>query len=175
MTAPIEQPRRRRLAAVLAVAAALGMVACDRREDTPPPAGPDVVVEDAWARPATADAEPAAAHGDAHAHHGAGTNSAVYLTLRNRGREADRLVRAESDIARAVEIHETRVEDGIMRMRPVDGVSVDVDGTAELRPGGLHIMLIGLQRSLAPGDRFPVVLHFEKNGAREVEVVVRQP
>jgi copper(I)-binding protein len=134
-------------------------------------------IEDVWARPvATTD------HGDLHgtgahepAHHGAGANGAVYLTLHNPGREAERLVGAESPVARAVEIHLSQVEDGIMRMRPVEeGVTVAAGETVELRPGGLHLMLIGVARPLAPGDRFPLRLHFDKEGTREVETTVRE-
>jgi copper(I)-binding protein len=74
------------------------------------PSGPDVAVEHAWARPV---AVPDSASSG-------GWNSAVYLQLVNRGRTADRLMAASSEVAATVEIHESRVEDGVMRMRPVD-------------------------------------------------------
>jgi len=118
------------------------------------------------------------AHGADHAamagHHGAGGNSAVYLVIRNRGREDDRLVGARTDVARAVELHLSVVEDGVMRMRQVDAVSVPPRGELRLQPGGYHLMLIDLARELKEGDRFDLTLDFEKSGVRVVEVVVER-
>jgi periplasmic copper chaperone A len=149
--------------------ALLGSAAC-KGGSAEPPAG-EVQIHDAWARPVEAAASTA---GDAHAHH-AGANSAVYLNLRNTSREADRLVGVESPVSRSAEIHHSQLEDGIVRMRRVDGVSLGAGETVEFRPGGLHLMLIDVKRPLHPGDHFPLVLNLEKNGAREVEVEVRVP
>jgi periplasmic copper chaperone A len=150
--------------------ALLGSAACEDRSAEPPVG--EVQIHDAWARPVEAVAPTA---GDAHAHHAGGVNSAVYLNLRNTSREADRLVGVESPVARTAEIHHSQLEDGIVRMRRVDGISLDAGETVEFRPGGLHLMLIDVNRPLHPGDRFPLVLNLEKNGAHEVEVVVRAP
>lgn len=62
-----------------------------------------------------------------------------------------------------------------MQMVPVEKVAVPAGGTVELKPGGLHIMLMDLKRPLAAGDRFTVTLRFERSGEQQVEVEVRQP
>jgi copper(I)-binding protein len=130
------------------------------------PAGAQITIEDAWAR--------AAAVGMA-GQGGAGPTSAVYLVIRNEGRAADRLTAARSDVARAAELHESRMDGGVMRMSPVPAIAVPAGGRVELRPGGLHIMLIDLQRELKAGERFPVILQFEQSGPITVQAEVRQP
>ena len=115
-----------------------------------------IVATDVWAR--------AAATG----------NSAAYMTLKNGGAAADRLVKAESDVADAVELHKTTMEGGMMKMAPVDGIALPAQGQAELKPGGLHVMLIGLKRELKAGEKLKLKLHFEKAGVQEIEAEVRK-
>jgi copper(I)-binding protein len=143
----------------LALAAAGGPLACSGA-----PAGPDVAVEYAWARPVAVPDSAA----------GGGWNSAIYLQLVNRGRTADRLMAASSEAAAAVEIHESRVEDGVMRMRPVDGVALAAGERVALEPGGLHIMLMGVTRSLVVGDTLAVTLSFEQSDSLAIRVPVEQ-
>lgn len=129
------------------------------------PSAPALRAEDAWSRPAMAMA----------GHEGGGMG-AVFVTLVNDGDAPDRLLSAQCEIADVVELHETRVEDNVARMRPVaGGIEVPARGRVELKPGGYHIMLMGLQRPLMAGDRFPVVLQFERSGALTIEAVVREP
>jgi copper(I)-binding protein len=101
--------------------------------------------------------------------------SAVYLIIRNEGEEADRLLGAESDAAQTVELHQSKMEGGTMKMEPVQAIDIPPGGQVELKPGGLHIMLIGLKRDLPAGERLTLVLHFERSGDIEVEAEVRQP
>jgi copper(I)-binding protein len=115
-----------------------------------------IVASDVWAR--------AAATG----------NSAAYMILRNGGATADRLIKAESDVAGAVELHKTTMEGNMMKMAPVDGILLPAQGQAELKPGGLHVMLIGLKRELKAGDKLKLKLHFEKAGVQEIEAEVRK-
>ncbi len=123
------------------------------------PAGPSIQASDAWSRPAAA-----------------GSMGVVYLTLTNEGREADRLVGAQSEVAEAVELHRTTMENGVTKMQPIaGGVELPARGRVVFEPGGAHIMLIGLKRGLKVGDRFNVELQFEKSGALSVESEVRQP
>lgn len=101
--------------------------------------------------------------------------AAGYLVIENRGRDADRLVSltVQDDLAARAEMHDMAVTDGVMRMRPVSGgVEIAPGMTAKFEPGGLHIMFVGLKRTLARGDRFKAVLTFERAGAVEVEFVV---
>ena len=92
-----------------------------------------------------------------------------YFKLQNRGGN-DRLVAAGAKVSASVEIHEMKMEGDVMRMRQVDGIVLPAGQTVELKPGGLHIMFIGLKAPLKAGDKFPMKLKFEKAG--EVEVMV---
>ncbi|MGG5810536.1 copper chaperone PCu(A)C [Falsiroseomonas sp. CW058] len=117
----------------------------------------DVAVSAAWTRAVGATAPTAAG----------------YMTLRNRGAAPDRLVAAETPAARSVEIHEQRMEEGVMRMRPLpDGVPLPPGETVTLGPGGTHLMLVGPTRALARGERVPLTLRFERAGEVRVELSV---
>jgi periplasmic copper chaperone A len=126
-------------------------------------AGGGIVVEDAWARAATRPSE------------GTGGTSAIYMLIRNEGGEQDQLIGATSDAAATTEVHRTQVEDGVMRMRPAGPVEVPAGGTVTLQPGGLHVMLIDLQRDLVAGERLSVTLQFERAGDLRVDAEVRAP
>ena len=104
---------------------------------------------------------------------GMGGTGAVYVTLSNSGSQADALVSASSDAAQTVELHEVKNEGGVMKMRPVSAIPVPAGGKAELKPGGYHIMLMGLKHDLKPGEKVPVTLKFEHGGEVRVEAAVR--
>ncbi len=101
--------------------------------------------------------------------------SAAYMKIRNAGSMSDRLLWARSDIAQNTELHSVEMKDGVMAMRPVESIEIPPQSDVELKPGGFHVMLIGLTKGLKPGDRFNLTLHFEKVGNIEVQVEVRQP
>ena len=128
---------------------------------------PKIEVQDPWAR--------AAGGMGASDHDGMGMNGAVYMLLRNDGDASDSLLRAESDIAKAVELHLSEMKDGVMSMHPVDAIEIPAYGQAELKQGGYHVMLIGLQRDLTPGENFELKLVFEKSADIAIEVEVRSP
>jgi len=71
-------------------------------------------------------------------------NGAAYLTLRNGGQNLDRLIAVESTAAKRVGLHNSVEENGVMKMRSLEAIDVPPDGTAMLAPGGMHIMLMGL-------------------------------
>ena len=97
------------------------------------------------------------------------------MTISNRSRNADRLVSATSPAAQKVEIHSMTMDGGIMRMRPVpDGLPVTAGGKLELKPGGFHIMLIGLKAPLALGSSVPLTLRFAKAGTVTVQLKVER-
>jgi copper(I)-binding protein len=99
--------------------------------------------------------------------------AAGYVALRNEGGEADRLVAASGAIAGRTEIHEMAVDgNGVMTMRPVEGVEIPAGGSAELKPGGFHIMFLDLQAGAKEGESFKGSLTFEKAGTIEVEFAV---
>ena len=100
---------------------------------------------------------------------------AVYLRLRNSGSVADRLRSVSAAVANTVEIHKSTHEDGMMSMVAVDGVDVPAGGEAIFAPGGLHLMLIGLNDSLVAGESFEVTLRFEHAGDVTLTVPVLDP
>lgn len=103
-----------------------------------------------------------------------GGNGAGFLSVSSKGPAADRLVSASSPVAGRVEIHESMVMDGRAMMHPrPGGMPVPAGGKAEMKPGGWHLMFIGLKRPLSIGDRFPATLTFEKAGKVQVEFVVQ--
>lgn len=104
---------------------------------------------------------------------GANANGAGFMTLRNGGPEPDRLISAASPAARVVELHTHIREGDVMRMRPVQDIPVPAGQAVELRPGGLHIMLIGLTAPLQVGSRVPLTLRFERAGEVRVELAVQ--
>ncbi len=97
---------------------------------------------------------------------------AAYLTLRNDAATQDRLLSAESAAATTVELHTVSMSEGVMRMREVPAIDVPAGGTVDLKPGGFHIMLIGLTGPLQEGGTFDLTLTFEKAGSVTVPVSI---
>ncbi|PPR63948.1 MAG: hypothetical protein CFH10_00378 [Alphaproteobacteria bacterium MarineAlpha4_Bin2] len=101
-------------------------------------------------------------------------NGAAYMTIFNHGSIADRLIAAESPVAKNVELHSHKSSDGVMRMRRIPAVEVHPGKSAVLEPGGSHLMLMGLARSLKEGEVFPITLAFEKAGKVMVDIAVQK-
>ena len=96
-----------------------------------------------------------------------------FVEIVNTGSEADRLIAASSNVAAKTEIHEMAVTDGVMKMRELeDGIEIPAGETVTLKPGGLHIMFMGLTQSFEEGSSVPVVLTFEKAGDVDIELAV---
>ncbi len=112
-------------------------------------------------------------HPWARASAGAAKVGALYLTVRNDGAEADRLLGVSTEVAEKCELHLSGSDGEMMTMRMVENVEVPTAGSAVFAPQGAHIMLIGLKHSLKKGDRFPATLRFEKAGEVAVEVQVQ--
>jgi copper(I)-binding protein len=102
-----------------------------------------------------------------------GATSAVYLEIRNGSKVEDRLLGGETLVAGRVEVHESRLEGDVMRMRRVEGVGLPGGETVALRPGGLHIMLLDLRRSLEVGDTLSLTLTFLRSPPVLIRVPVR--
>jgi copper(I)-binding protein len=142
---------RRHLSAISALAAAVAIAA-------PAAAASPIVVSDAWARATPNGAQTAAA----------------YLTITNKGSTADRLLGGETPAARALQVHEMSMTNGIMHMGEVKGGAAIAPGASlKLQPGGWHLMLIGLKAPLAAGGQVPVTLRFEKAGTVKLVLPVR--
>ena len=135
-----------------------------------------IQASEVWARAAKAGEMKSDSSSDTGMAMDSGMNSAVYMMLTNPGDSPDRLISAAADVAGAVEIHESIMDGDMMRMQQVPGgIEIPANGQVELKPGGLHVMLIDLTRDLNPGETFPVTLQFEQAGAVTVEAEVRQP
>jgi len=100
-------------------------------------------------------------------------NGGAFMTIRNATGTPDRLVAAASPAAARTELHAHTMTDGVMRMRPVKGgIAVPADGTVELKPGGLHVMLMDLKAPLAEGSDVPITLTFEHAGTITIHALV---
>jgi copper(I)-binding protein len=97
---------------------------------------------------------------------------AVFMTITTNANVADRLIGAQSPDAERAQIHGHMMDGDVMRMRPVDGVTIPAEGEAVLEPGSFHIMLIGLKAPLFEETVIPLTLEFEKAGIVEIEAVI---
>ncbi len=116
----------------------------------------DITIEAPWAR---------ASAGKARA-------GAAFMTINNKG-AADKLIAAKSDISQRVELHTHLRENGMMKMRQVPFVGVPAGGAAMLKPGGYHVMFMGLKAPLKKGGSFPLTLVFEKAGEIAITVPIK--
>lgn len=98
---------------------------------------------------------------------------AGYLKITNHQSQPVRLTGASSPAAGVVELHEMITADGMMSMRQVKSIEIAPGATVELRPGGLHLMLIDLTRTLQPGETIDATLRFDDGSSRQVQLPVR--
>jgi copper(I)-binding protein len=103
---------------------------------------------------------------------GLARSAGAFLTIRNGGTEADRLVAVASPVAKRAGLHQTVMESDVMKMRHVAAIEVPPGETVMLAPGGYHVMFMGLAAPLVEGQTFALTLTFEKAGEIEVEVAV---
>lgn len=101
-------------------------------------------------------------------------NSAAFMTLMNHGDKAVAVVGGSSPAANVVELHTHVHEGGMMKMRRIDKIDVDAGGSTELKPGGLHVMLIGLQQELKEGINVSVTLKFDDGSSKTIEAPVKK-
>jgi copper(I)-binding protein len=101
-------------------------------------------------------------------------NSAVFMVMTNEGDTPRALVAAESDAATTVELHTHRLEDGMMKMRRIERIELPAGERVELKPGGLHVMLIGLAEQLKPGMEVQLTLVFDDDSREEITAPVRR-
>jgi hypothetical protein len=96
-----------------------------------------------------------------------------YMEIRNTGAQPDRLIAASTPVAKSVEMHVTQREGEVMKMRQVKDFEIPARERITLRPGGSHLMLVGLERPLKKGERITMRLRFERAGELQVEVEVQ--
>jgi periplasmic copper chaperone A len=162
--------RHRRVAGALITMLMLGLL--DHVSAGQTEHGPTAIhLENAWAR-----RTPPMAQQEQGSHGGSALspdNSAVYVTVKNHGREPDVLISAATAVATAVELHEVIQKDGKMVMQPRSQFDIPAGGTLEMKPGSYHIMLLGLKQALKPGDTVNVTLTFQKAGQMSVAAPVK--
>jgi copper(I)-binding protein len=115
-----------------------------------------IEIRDAWARTSTE-----------------GMNSAVYFVIQNHNAEADELIGAASNVADAVEVHESKMEGDVMTMNRVESIVLEPSAKVEFMPGGFHVMLIGLKQDLKAGDEIEVTLQFRNGPDITVKATVK--
>lgn len=97
-----------------------------------------------------------------------------YMTIVNKGSATDKLIAASTSASERVEIHEMKMENGVMKMNEVPGgLSIEGGKSVSLAPGGYHLMFMGLKAPLKEGTKVPVTLTFEKAGKVDVQLDVR--
>lgn len=116
----------------------------------------DLVLHHAWARATPAGAK----------------TGAGYVKIENTGDTPDQLLSVSSDIAAMTEVHQMTMENDMMKMGAAGPIDIPAHGVVELKPHGLHIMLMGLKKPLTEGDTFPVTLTFAKAGKIDLQIVV---
>ena len=99
--------------------------------------------------------------------------TAAYMTLVSD--QEDRLISVSSDMAKVVEIHQSRMADGMMSMQEVKSLLLPTDEPVELKPQSYHLMVMGLQLPLKEGEIHQFTLEFEQAGKLLVQVPVRNP
>lgn len=113
----------------------------------------DVMVKGAFARASTV---PTAKAG------------AVYMTLSNQAAGPDKLLQITTESAASAEVYENAEKDGVATMRPVEALEIPAGGSVDLKPGGYHIMLMGLKAPLKKGGMIMLQLKFEHAGLVDV-------
>jgi copper(I)-binding protein len=99
--------------------------------------------------------------------------SASFMTLDNMSDQAIKLVLADSEVAKIVELHTHTNDNGVMRMRKVEFIEIPANGQTVLKPGGLHIMLIDPISDLKTGQTVSVKLQFEDGSTKQVDMPVK--
>lgn len=119
------------------------------------PAGAQVTIEQAWVR-ATVPGQPVAG---------------AYLKIRSA--QAAALVAVSTPVTARAEIHEMKMEGGVMKMRPVPRIELPAGKTVELKSGGYHLMLMNITKPLRPGETVPITLVIERPDRSRQEVEVK--
>jgi copper(I)-binding protein len=98
----------------------------------------------------------------------------AYMTITNTGNVSDRLVGGSSDVSSRFEIHEMSMDNGVMKMRPLEkGLEIQPGQTVEFKPGGYHVMFVGLKKPFEEGQHVKATLDFQKAGNVAVDFAVR--
>lgn len=100
-------------------------------------------------------------------------NSAAFMVLKNTSEQDRALVNAHSNVSKVVELHTHKKEGGMMRMRQVKKIDIKAGSETVLKPGGLHVMFIGLKQQLKAGDKVELQLEFDDGATIKLTVPVK--
>ncbi len=100
-------------------------------------------------------------------------NSAAFMTITSKAGEDHALVAAESGVSKVVELHTHVMEEGMMKMRKIEKIDLPAGQSVNLQPGGLHVMLIGLQQELVPDRPVTINLVFDDGSKKEIQAPVQ--
>src|ERR1700753_2170826 len=100
--------------------------------------------------------------------------TAAYMLIENHGPAEIELLSASTDAARVVELHKMELEGRMMRMRRVDSIRIPAGGSVELKPGGYHLMVIGLKKVLKEGDEVSFALQFSGEIRKTMKAPVKR-
>lgn len=98
----------------------------------------------------------------------------AFMLIKNAGKTDRKLVKADSPVAKNVELHNHINENGVMKMRQVQEIAVKANAQAELKPGSYHVMLIGMHKPLEEGQSVPITLGFDDGSTLQVNAPVRK-
>jgi len=99
--------------------------------------------------------------------------TAAYMVIENHGKADIALKRATSPVVDVIELHKMELSDGLMKMRRVESIKIPSVGEVELKPGGYHLMVIGLKQPLKEGDTVTISLEFNDGRRQSIEIPVR--
>jgi len=99
-------------------------------------------------------------------------NGAVYLSMKNNEAAADELLAVRTSAAKRAALHGHKMDAGVMKMRSLESVVIPANGMVMMRPGGLHLMLMGLHGPLKKGTSLPLTLTFKNAGKVSIHVKV---
>lgn len=102
-------------------------------------------------------------------------NGAVFMKLYNGSDDFIALVGARSDVSDHVEIHEMKMDHGVMKMRQIQGIEIPSHGSFALEPKGYHLMLMDLKAPLKKGESFDLELEFHNGHKEDVSVKIVAP
>ena len=101
------------------------------------------------------------------------STGAGYMAITNNGTAPDRVSCVSSDASAQCQIHTMTVEDGVMKMRPVEaGLEIKPGETVTLKPGGVHVMFLGLKQPLQQGKTVKTTLKFENAGTLDLDLPI---
>lgn len=87
--------------------------------------------------------------------------------------KAAKVVAVSSPVAAMVEIHEMKMDDGVMKMRAVEALPLPAGQAVALKPGSYHVMLMGLKAPIKAGETVPLTLTVEGEDKQRTTVEIK--